>query len=241
MTNPLRAQQYQGFRKLASSLDFGRIRQATLRTRVTVDTDGAQEAAASTGWTASFLADATTLPLALRTTEPMLTAGNPLSNEWLVCARAYTVVLPSNVAIATHTDIELAEICKKLGLSVLQVKTGPDVIIEEAIGYAVSGHPGIDTRQATLDTAAAPTVRGRLHPMKEGQPIDDPTVIFPGGSLTAVIHGEGAWTGTDDVIVDLHLHCWVALKGHASDTAKVAGLSDLMMRDIENLRARARV
>ncbi len=242
MQKQQRHQQYMAFRAIAEKLGFGRIRQSDFRTRFTIDTDGAQEAAANVEWKATFLNDSLTAPLALRTNEPQIASGQALPNEYLMCIRALS--FEHDQHITTESDIELEEICSKLGQSILHIKTGSDIVLEKRTGYLMVGYPAVDTRQGALAAAAAPTVRGRLHKMEEGDDLDDPLILFPGGSVAIVLNGQGQWTGTDDVPVDVVGHGWIAMQGEVAKTSKVIGLADALneLKSNEaNLRARAKV
>lgn len=224
MKGQARHAQFNAFKKLARSAGFGRIRQADLRTRATVATAAAQEAAADVGWSLDFFGDAAGLPVAHRTKEPNIKADTPAANEYLFCARALSLEVAHQTT--TFTAVELMEIASKLSHCVLQLVSGTDNIFEKRAGYILAGDVGIDAR--TDGQAAPTTVRGRLHSMREGDDLDDPLIIFPGASVKAVLNGEGAWTTTDDIVLTLNLHGWLAYKGSVEAGSRVLSLQDAL-------------
>lgn len=241
-----RHQQFMAFKEIADALGYSRIKQTELRSRFTLDTDGAQEAAANVAWTAQFMNDSATAPLAQRTLKPKLQDGQALPNEYLMCIRALSLV--HNQMITTETETELMEICRKLGGgAVLEGLSGQDSFVERHAGFLLVGVPGIEVREDATNAAAGTpnvNVRGKITKMIEGDDLDDPLVLFPGGSMSWVLHGEGAWTSTDDIPIDLVGHGWIAFKGGVDASGKVGMLSDLIRQKKENiaqLRNRAKL
>lgn len=222
--------QYSAFRKLGTAGGFGKFRQSDLRSRALIDTDGAQEAAANVGWNVEFFSEGTTAALmgsiAHKTREPNIRADSPMGNEYQFCARALSLEVEHQ--LPGNSEAAAMEILEKLSRCVLQLYSGSDIIYERQAGFIITGAAGIDVRAGTLASGAAPGIRGRVHPMKEGDDLDDPFVIFPGASVKAVLQGEGAWTTTNDVYVTLALHGWVALRGAVEAGAGILGLQDLV-------------
>jgi len=233
MQSAIRHQQFKAFRDFARGIGFGRIREADFRSRLTLDTDGVHEAAADVEWKASFLGDASTKPLALRTIEPSLASGQSMPNEYMVCIAGVSIV--HNQHITTETDAELEELLGKLGSeSVLEIKNGPETIVEKAAGRFLVGTPGVAVRQSTLAAGAATGVRGGLERMTEGADLSDPLVVLPGGSLAIRLIGQGAWTTTDDIPLDFVGHGWIAMTGNVDSASKVAYLNDLVREAAES-------
>jgi hypothetical protein len=236
-----RHSQFAQFRKLAQRAKFGRIRQSDLKSRATLDTDGADEAAAGVGVTVEFLNDTSTV-LAVRTLEPRLRADTPTGNEYIYCARAATLLV--NQQTTTFSETELMEICSKFSRKVLQLVTGQDCILEKQAGFMVSGAPGIVVHEDATNAAAGTpnvTVRANIIPSKEGEDLDDPLLIFPGASIKAILHGEGAWTSTDDVPVDLIFHGWLAYRGSVEAGQKVLSMQEAIEKPdlVDSAMARA--
>lgn len=234
MKGQARHSQYSTFRKFAIPAGFGRLRQNDFRTLLVLKTGAAQEAAAGVEWSGDFFKDdasgetGDTSPTLLvnRTKEPTIKDNSPTTNEFLFCARALSLEIDQNVTTLTETEVQ--EVLHMLGRCVLQIKNGQDVIFEKKAGYLLAGYPGIDLRQGALASAAANGTRGRVHPMREGDDFDDAFIVFPGGSVSARLVGEGQWTTTDDVPVTLALHGWTAAKGAVTAGAQVLGMMDLI-------------
>ncbi|MCC7108013.1 MAG: hypothetical protein IT382_01885 [Deltaproteobacteria bacterium] len=228
MQGQARHSQFNAFKRLANGAGFGKVRQADLRTRALLDTDGAQEAGANVAWSLEFFDEGSAAALmgslAHKTREPNIRANTPMGNEYLFCARALTLEVEHQTP--GHSEAELMEIALKLSKSVIQVYNGSDIIYERRAGYILSGSAGVDVSQGDLAAGAATGVRGRLHPMREGDDLDDPVMIFPGASIRAVLNGEGAWTSTDDVYPTLTLHGWVAMRGAVEAGAGILSLQD---------------
>lgn len=222
-----RHDQFMMARALAASIGFGFARQIDLRTRCILKTNGAQEAPADTEWKISFLSDALTDPLAERTTEPKLQDGQALSNEYLLVLPALTVEHDQH--ITTETDVELEEIASKVSECILQMKTGTNNFFEKRAGYYFNGRAGHVAAQGSV--AAGPiaaTVRSVLVPMKEGGDLDDPIIIFPGGSMNVQLFGQGQWVTTDDVPLTLTYHGWAFLEGFPAKNGKVVTMNEIM-------------
>jgi hypothetical protein len=219
-----RHQQFQAYKTIAELLGYGRHREVDFRSRAVLDTDGAQEAAAGVQWTSDFLADTDTNVLALMTREPKPSLfGKGLPNEFMFGARSLSVVV--NQQTTTFTDTEIMEILRKSREMILQIKSGADIVFERQLAHLLRGAPGLEVHS---DGQAAPvTVRSTIVPITEGDDIDDPIVVFPNGSLQAQLIGQGAWTTTDDITVELELHGWVSIKGAIDASGKVARLSEL--------------
>lgn len=230
MQGQARHSQFNAFKKVANAAGFGKVRQADLRSRVLIDTDGAQEAAANVAWTAEFFNEGTTAALmgalALKTREPNIRADTPLGNEFVFCARAITIEHEHQQP--GRTEVELMEIARVIGQSVFQLFSGADCIYERRAGYLMSGDPGYHGYQGTLAAAAAEGVRGPLVPMKEGDDLDDALIIFPAASIRGILNGQGAWTTTDDVYLNLTLHGWLGLRGAVDAGAGILSLQDLV-------------
>ncbi len=230
MQGQARHSQFGAFKKLAAHAGFGKVRQADLRTRALIDTDGAQEAAANVGWSLDFFSEGTTAALmgslAHKTREPNIRADSPMGNEYIFCARALTLEVEHQTT--GHSEDELMEIAHKLSRCVLQLYSGSDIIYERQVGFLLSGAAGVEVRQGVLAGGAAVGVRGAIRPMLEGDDLDDPFVIFPGASVKAVLNGEGAWTSADDVYATLALHGWAGLRGAVEAGAGILSLQDLI-------------
>lgn len=224
MKQQLRHVQFKNFRQLAKPRGYGRFRQMDLRTRVTLDTDGAQEAAAGVGWTADFFGDTSSV-LAVRTKEPKIAADTPMGNEFLFCARALSLEIPH--ALTTLTPTEKQEVLQVMSKNILQIKAGPDIVFEKQIGYLLAGDAaGIQSHDGSNGAGASVAQTGPVSPQREGDDLDDAFIIFPGAAVSATIHGVGQWTTTDDVIVQLTLHGWLALKGSVEAGVRVLSLMD---------------
>jgi hypothetical protein len=230
MQKAARHQQYMAFKAIAEAIGYGLIRQVDIRTRATFDTDGNQEqATAGASWSLEFFKEADSVnALALRTKEPIITGGKAIPDEYMLGFRAVTLEVPQQTT--TFTGTELMEIMHKLSLAVLQMKSGPQIVLERRCGYLLSGYGGVTAREDATNAAAGTAnvlIRDKLSKMQEGDDIDDPIVVLPGGSFSAEIYGEGPWTTTDDVPCELSLHGWVAHEGEPADKAKLATLSEL--------------
>jgi len=220
-----RPNQFQGFRGLAKDLGFGRIREAELRTRITID-PAAQTAAADKDWFVTFYGDADAAPVAERTLEPRVKAGQPIPNEYLMCFP--TVTLEVDQLLTTLDDVKVAEFLKKVGRAIIQIKNGTDILFEKRAGYYMSGLPGCKSAQGTLAAGAAASIRHNIEKMVRGGDFDDPLLLFPGASLNGEIHSEGTWVGATAVTVDLSLDGWIATRGTYDAAAKAAGLGEVI-------------
>lgn len=228
----LRHEQFLGFRDLARGIGHHRVREADLRTRATLTTNGAQEAAADVEWLQQFFADTATDPLAERTRQPLIGANGQMPQEFCGCFPEVTMEIRQ--LATTLTDTELSELCDKLSECMLTLTTGQDTFFEKRVGYFMSGSaatkpgPSQGTASATspFDVGTITGQRGIVEPMKVGMAMSDPLLLLPLASLTAQLHGEGAWTTTDAIVITLTFHGWLAAQGEQGMTGKVMLLSD---------------
>jgi hypothetical protein len=231
-TSTLRHEQYIAFRGLAEAMGYGRIRMADLRTRVTINTNGAQEAAADTEWLADFFNDAAGDPLAERTRQPMIISGQGMPGEFCGCYPEATCEFDQHAT--TLTDAEVSEFCSKMGESVLCLETGDLRFLEKRIGYFLTGRPapkagpqqGTASATSPFGLGTVTGARGIIEPMAKGLELDDPLLMLPHASIVAQVHGQGQWTTTDAIVFILTFHGWTAMQGPAARLGKVMNLSD---------------
>lgn len=238
-----RLEQFIAYKKVAEAIGYGRHKECDFRTRATLDSDGNQEAAAGSEWTLPFLADTDTTVLAKMTRDPKPSAlAKGLPNEFMCGFRSITAVIDQQLTTLTKT--ELMEIASKSGEMIVVIKQGDQVLYERSLAKILRGVPGVVNRaDATNAAAGTPNVnvQAELVPSDEGDDFDDPIVIFPQGSLTLEIKGQGAWTTTDDIVFEIQLHGWVSTQGMSVSAAKVGRLSELAAETKQQLMNRARV
>ncbi len=185
----LRHEQYLGFRQLAYGIGHKRIREDDLRTTLTLNTNGAQEAAADVEWLAQFFGDAATLPLAERTRQPLIGANGQMPQEFAGCFPEMTIEIRQHAT--TLSDTELSELTDKLSECVLTLTTGQDCFFEKRIGYFMSGSaaakpgPSQGTASATSPFGLGTVTgqRGIVEPMKVGMHMSDPLLLLPLASM----------------------------------------------------------
>lgn len=234
----LKAAQYFGFKDLAFGVGFGKQtpRKVDITTRVTYDSDGAQESATNEFTLYLFNESSPTSTYFSRKTQnPKIEDNRAMGPDHLACVHGLTVVV--NQQTSTFTAVEVNEILEKLPEHVLVIQNGTEIIYERQIGFIMSGYPGYilgnDGKASAGDSNPS---RSAVDPMRVGDHFEDPLIVGPGSTLrAAIVGGPTSWTTTDDILVDLKLHSWLGLRGHSENvkTSTILGLSDARARAAE--------